>query len=1446
MPKIFISYRRQDSADATGRLHDRLDAEFGRDSVFMDIDSIPFSVDFRKRLNDSVQQTDVLLAVISDRWLDASFDKGPKTGKRRLEDPDDYVRIEIESALSLGIPVVPVLVGRASMPSEADLPGALKELAYKNAAEARSGPTFHVNVDRLIRGLEDLVTDQQALWESFQRASDVAVKDPDLGLVAARKVLQRVVREVYERRIGEPAGTRPLEKIIERLVKERYFPDRFRSGLLLINDVGFANPAKSITAAEAQDSLTQLTEILKWYTEVEQPDGVGQLPAPRRQPESRIRSTEQSPTPRIAVVPKGLRSFDEHDADFFLELLPGPRDKDGLPESIRFWKHRIEASDDVAFTVGVIYGPSGCGKSSLMKAGLIPRLSKTVISIYVEATPNDTETSLLKGLRKHCPKSPANLDLTGTITALRQGQGLAQSQKVLIVLDQFEQWLHAKRRDENTELVKALRQCDGEHIQCIVMVRDDFWVALSRFMAALEVDLVPGQNVSLVDLFDLRHAKNLLSAFGRAFGALPDNLSKDQEFFLDHAVAGLAQDGRVISVRLALFADMIKSESWTLATLKEIGGTEGVGVNFLENTFSSPRADPRHSLHQKAACAILKVLLPEYGSDIKGNMRSRPELLEASGYRDRLESFEDLIHILDNEVRLITPTDPEGLEPAKDSKPTLSVGQQYYQLTHDYLVPSLWEWLTRKQKETRPGRAQLRLADRSSVWNAKPENRLLPSVWEYLNIRLLSDKRNWTEPQRKMMSKAGRVHATRTSITATVIAAVLSCAWVVNGEFQARSLVRQLTAAEISEVPHIVQKLDGYRHWAVPLLRQEDAQADQTTSTKLALALLPVDDGQIIQLRDQLPLVPPIQFSVIRDSLLPYKDSVAEPLWNVALDSKQKDQQRFQAACALATYTPADQRWSQIKKMVARHLVTLEASALVAWREAPRPAKTKLIEPLASIYRNTSQKEKEQSRSFATETLADYAADQPEELFNLLADAEEFQFPVIFQMLARHKDEAVRLATEEFARKPPTKATEDEKELLAKRQANVAVALLRLGTPEKVWPTLKFNPDPRVRSYITHWLSPLGAEPATIIQRLDIEPDVTIRRALVLMLGEFSESQLSTTQRQPLIEKLFGIYEYEPDAGLHGAAQWVLRKWGQGKRQEAVVEKIKTDDKQLQARMSIDKRQWYVNSQKQTFVIVDGGEFLMGSPETELDRYPNEGQHRCRISRRFAISAHEVTKAQYRPFEKAVKGYALVDNPEYAPIVRTDDSPQTALTWYEAAHYCDWLSEQEKIPKEQWCYDPKGGAYSPGMKAKDRFWDLTGYRLPTEAEWEFACRAGTVTSNYYGLTKPLLPQYARYQENGQNRAWPVGGLKPNDLGLFDMLGNAFEWCFDHYGSYPEQKDKIFEDTPNTQPVNAADRRVLHGGAFASGSVFVRSAYRYDRLPVNRSYTCGFRPTRTLP
>jgi formylglycine-generating enzyme required for sulfatase activity len=788
------------------------------------------------------------------------------------------------------------------------------------------------------------------------------------------------------------------------------------------------------------------------------------------------------------------------------------------------------------------------------------------------------------------------------------------------------------------------------------------------------------------------------------------------------------------------------------------------------------------------------------------------------------------------------------------------------------------------------------LADRASLWKERRENRHLPSLWEFLNIRLLTDRPRWSDPQRKMMSTAGRLNGIRCGIAAAVVVLLALCAHTISrlveeaGRPQyAAYLVDRLVTSNISQVPDIVTQLDTYRRWADPILRQKDASAIPLSQTKLhlALGLLPVDVRKIVELRDELPLVSPSEFVVVRDALLPYREKVADPLWKLALDPSGDKQQRFQAACALATYSPDDQRWSQIDTFVAGRLVTLDGPALVAWRAALRPAKRRLVKSLASIYRDPSAlgqfrlhlpveewsqmtdfekqqshgdvTDKEPSRINATEALADYTADKPEEIFDLLADADEFQFEIMFGKLTAYKDKAVALAYEELARKPQDSMGEYQKDILAKRQANAALALLRLGRPDKIWPLLKFSPDPRVRSSLIHWLGPLWGDPQLIVQRFDDEPDVTIRRALVLILGGFTESQLSAHQREPLIDKLLTVYENESDAGLHSAVEWLLRKWGQAERLAALVEHLKSDEQQLLTRKVNKKRRWYVNTQKQTFVIVDAGEFLMGSPKSELHRSPDEAQHRRRIGRRFAIATTEVTKEQFERFQAARPEIAGMDTGQ---SIETKDLPQVGITWYEAAAYCDWLSEQEGIPKDQWCYERnRQGHYAAGMRAKDKFWKLIGYRLPTEAEWEYACRANTVTSRYYGLSDTLLWKYAVYHfphrvalsdigrrtlKEDEEQAAPVARLKPNDLGLFDMHGNATEWCFDLFVDYPQRTDKVFEDTPTTQPVEAGGDRALRGGAFYYPAADIRSAYRLNGRPNDRASSLGFRPARTYP
>jgi formylglycine-generating enzyme required for sulfatase activity len=148
------------------------------------------------------------------------------------------------------------------------------------------------------------------------------------------------------------------------------------------------------------------------------------------------------------------------------------------------------------------------------------------------------------------------------------------------------------------------------------------------------------------------------------------------------------------------------------------------------------------------------------------------------------------------------------------------------------------------------------------------------------------------------------------------------------------------------------------------------------------------------------------------------------------------------------------------------------------------------------------------------------------------------------------------------------------------------------------------------------------------------------------------------------------------------------------------------------------------------------------------------------------------------------------------------------------------------------------------MKLKANYLSLTGYRLPTEAEMEYAIRAGALTSRYYGETAELLPKYAWYDKNSQEKTWPVGSLKPNDWGLFDVQGNVFTWCQERYNSYPQSKVRALEDKEDINSINNSESRVLRGGSFFFESSSVRSSSRSNYVPADRDANYGFRPART--
>lgn len=1149
-----------------------------------------------------------------------------------------------------------------------------------------------------------------------------------------------------------------------------------------------------------------------------------------------------SPPLTIRMVPHGLRAFSAEDAGFFLDLLPGPRSREGLPDSVQFWKARLESTDpDLAFRVGLMYGPSGCGKSSLVRAGLLPRLGRGVVSVYLEAGAEGTEARLLRALRALFPGAPPDVGLVAFLTGLRRGHGLEAGQKLIIVLDQFEQFLHARRDEDGPELVEALRQCDGTRVQCLLLVRDDFWVAAHRFMDELEVPLAEGQNTALVDLFSLRHARKVLAEYGRAFGRLPDNLGElkaEQEAFLDEAAAGLANEGKVIPVRLCLFAEIVKDREWSPATLRAVGGAKGVGAAFLEGAFG-PAAPAAQRAHAAAARALLGALLPHSGSVLRDNARTRDELLRVSGYERRPEAFAELLAILDGHLRLVTPVAAD-----RDGERS-SVGPHAYQLTHDYLVPSLRDWLTRTQRETARGRAELRLAEAAAAWTVRPERRQLPLWWEWLTIRLFTDARAHSEREQRMMSAANRHHLVRTAV-ALVLAMLPVLAGVAvrqrirddRLEHEAGELVALIKEPRESRLPDLCEQARANRRWAEPRLRAmiENAQTSESERLLARMVLLPMDPGQLEPLMRSLPGVRAGEILELRQALEPHQAEIRESLWRQALGHAEPGT-RFRAACLLAGYDPHDPRWQNIAGDIVTSLTQENTATIGTWLTAFRPVRRFLVPPLAKLFREQATMRPDDDRRYVlqraraigtvVDALADYTEDDPVTLANLLFAAGPFQFSRLWPVFAKHPDRAHQLLDVELASDVPADASEETKDELARRKASASLALMLLGHEDHIWPLLKHTPQPRLRGHLIDYLGGHPELAPVLIRRFPVEPDVSVRRAILLVLAEYAPDAVAAHGQTHMRALARSLFHTDSDPGIHSAAGFLLQRWGG-------IDELVDMRRNLSTQGARGGRRWFVNRLRRTFAVVPGPvEFRMGSPPDEHGREDDEGPCNVRIDRSYAIATHAVTVADFLRFEK---NYAY--NRTLCP---RHDAAILGLSWYDALRYCRWLSEQDGVPEDQMCYPPVA-EIKPGMKLPENFLERTGYRLPTEAEWEYACRADSTSMRFYGSSAALLTHYGWYSGNAQGIVHPVGMLMPNDLGLFDVYGNVWQWCQDEFLPLPIST-KVIPDTTRLSLDNP--HRVQRGGSLDTIDVRLRSASRrWKQVGDPYYHNSGLRPVRT--
>jgi formylglycine-generating enzyme required for sulfatase activity len=433
-----------------------------------------------------------------------------------------------------------------------------------------------------------------------------------------------------------------------------------------------------------------------------------------------------------------------------------------------------------------------------------------------------------------------------------------------------------------------------------------------------------------------------------------------------------------------------------------------------------------------------------------------------------------------------------------------------------------------------------------------------------------------------------------------------------------------------------------------------------------------------------------------------------------------------------------------------------------------------------------------------------------------------------------------------------------EREALGQRQMYLAAGLLRLSNYGDGWKALRHSAEPTLRSLLVENVAALGIDPAQLVERIKSEADPSVRRALLLSLGSYEKRQLEKVDAAEFSKSL-DQWSSDADAGLHGAASWLRDRW----LAAGLIQKGPDAPPRKQDAALSDKNEsptWYGTAERHDMVVFRGPiEFQMGSAPNDPDREggaldETELRHSVRIPRSFALATREVTHEQFQAAwpELSKRKEFLdaegkpIDKFPYAVDKAPDPNcPAINVDWFKAAAYCNWLSQREGIPPEQWCYS-QSEAFQHKMVLPKDYLTRTGYRLPTEAEWEYACRSGATSGRFFGESPSLLEKYAWYLPNSQKRTWPVAQLKPNEFGLFDVYGNVSEWCMDEPRVYTAEVYNDAEAQGQARLIDKEKLRVSRGGAFQYVPAMVTSAARDRADPDYAYFSLGFRVARTLP
>jgi formylglycine-generating enzyme required for sulfatase activity len=679
-------------------------------------------------------------------------------------------------------------------------------------------------------------------------------------------------------------------------------------------------------------------------------------------------------------------------------------------------------------------------------------------------------------------------------------------------------------------------------------------------------------------------------------------------------------------------------------------------------------------------------------------------------------------------------------------------------------------------------------------------------------------------------------------IVATALVAAKAYSDANERRSSAAALVDAISTADVNALPQLLRGVSERNELTLPLLRKKKqaAAAREPSWVNLSIAELTADPKAPAEpLLEYLPSAQPAEVAPIISALKQHADAIHDPLWQMLLDDSASDAARLRLACLAARTAPAVDSWPTVAPAVCNALVRQHPLDIATFTVLLRPARSQLVPALVEMLESSDLSAVD--RRSAISIAARFITHEVDLLVTLAVDSQPDEFALLYPTLEAQRDAvlpqlksaAAAVRIESLAEANPSESPRDIERAFdrsIRRSATAAIASWRLDNRESVRNALHGN-DASLRAWIIELLVPLGVMPSDVSQELATATDARYRQALILALGQ-ARRDASTNDAAALRNTISEIFRTDPDAGVHSACRWLLVRLG-------ASDVVTQFESEFPLGPSPDRR-WFHAANKHLFnTVLIPPDFRAGSPVTEFWRETDEvpDKYGPPPAYTIAVSAHETTVEQFHKFKPGA-GNLLYS--------ATPDSPINNVTWFDAARYCRWLSEQDGVAEDQMVFPP-AGAIGPDMKLPKNWLARTGYRLPLHREFEFACRAGTTTSRYSGAGRELLPNYAWHLNCSDDHAWPVGLLKPNGFGLFDMLGNVAERCH-HLNSAPPIVQIDHPDvgqTGDAEFVPIGSQGLAIGGDFGDLSQNTRAARRAG-VPANQQWaTIGFRVVRTM-